>query len=308
MGLIRQSGILAFLTILLLSGCSTGSPGAPDIRYTPDSPVTAQPDGGGDQSVDSRVIVTVNGQPITMETFSRELARFEAGQVALGFEIADPSGYRQQILDLLIEQELLRQMAAEQGIVVTEEQIDAELSIMIGSTGQEYFDSWLTTNYYTEAEFREVLRLELLTNALLEPVIEAVPEVVQHVHARHILVNSDMEAQALLARIRAGEDFAELAATHSVDVTTRDRGGDLGWFPRGGLLVPEVEEIAFSQAPGQISEVVPTAWGYHIVQTLEFDDNRQVESETYQRLLELAIEQWRLALRDGAVIEQLISL
>ena len=53
-----------------------------------------------------------------MDTFRRELARFEAGQVALGFQVADRAGYEQQVLDLLIEQELIRQLGATQGIVV----------------------------------------------------------------------------------------------------------------------------------------------------------------------------------------------
>lgn len=249
------------------------------------------------------MVAYVNGQPISLEAFNREVARFEAGQVALGFEVADEAAYRQQILDLLIEQELIRQQAAQQGISVSDAEVDDVINAMIAETGQEYFNGWLQTNYYTLEEFREVIRLDLLTNRLLEPVVNAVPTTAEHIHARHILVNSETEAQAVLTRLQNGEDFATLAAQFSVDVTTRDNGGDLGWFPRGGLLVPEVEEAAFSLQPGAISGVIRSAWGYHIVQTLEFDLNREIEYETRQRLIEKAIEEWRQNLRVGADIQ-----
>jgi parvulin-like peptidyl-prolyl isomerase len=274
------------------------------LDYTPEP----SQDGTAPDLPDVEVVATVNGQPIALEAYSRELARFEAGRAALGFEVSDEQGYRQQILDLLIEEELIRQAAAAQGIVVSEDQVTAELAAMIAETGEEYFRSWLQTNYYSEDEFREVLRLELMTSALLDPVIAAVPATAEHVHARHILVSTEAEAQTVVARLQAGEDFGALAAEYSTDITTRDRGGDLGWFPRGGLLVPEVDAAAFALAPGQISGMLPTAWGYHIVQTLEFDPAREVDAETRQRLLEQAIEQWRLGLRSGADIQQMVSL
>ncbi len=242
-----------------------------------------------------------------MDSLQRELARFEAGQAALGFEVSDPAGYQQQVLDLLIEQELIRQEAARQGISVSDEAVDAEINSMIQESGQDYFNAWLASNYYTLDEFREVIRLDLITSQLVAPIAQSVPSVAEQVHARHILVNSQAQADEILGRLMAGEDFAALAAQYSVDVTTRANGGDLGWFPRGGLLVPEVEEVAFSLQPGQTSGVVATAWGFHIVQTLEYDPNREVAPETLQRLVEKAIEEWRLGLRNGASIQQFVS-
>lgn len=290
------------LLVLLLAGCGGGPGLTPPANFTPNAPQTdvTLPD---PIPTSTAVAAYVNGQPISLDAFSREVARFEAGQVALGFEIADENAYRQQILDLLIEQELIRQRAAQQGLRVADADVEATINAMIQETGQEYFNGWLQTNYYTLEEFREFVRLDLLTNQLLDPVVNAVPTAAEHVHARHILVNSETEAQAALNRVQAGEDFAALAAELSVDVTTRDNGGDLGWFPRGGLLVPEVEEAAFGQAPGAISGIVRSAWGYHIVQTIEFDTNREIEYETRQRLVEKAIEEWRQALRVGADIQ-----
>lgn len=286
---------------ILLVACGVGGVPTPGITEGTLGDIPLPDDG-------DEIAATVNGQPIMMSAFNRELARFEAGRAALGFAISDEQGYQQQVLDLLIEQELMRQAAAAQGIVVSNAEVDAELNAMIAETSQEYFDSWLNANYYTLEEFREMLRLDLLTNQLMDAVIAGVPETAEHVHAAHILVNTEPAAQEVLARLQAGEDFAALAAEYSVDVTTRDQSGDLGWFPRGGLLVPEVEEAAFGLAPGQTSGIIASAWGYHIVKTIEFDPNRPIEEETQQRLIEQAVEAWRFELRSGADIQQLVSL
>ena len=157
-------------------------------------------------------------------------------------------------------------------------------------------------------EFREVIRQDLLTNRVVQPIVDSVPSTAQHVHARHILTNTQQSADEALARLLAGEDFGALSAEYSVDVTTKHNGGDLGWFPRGGLLVPEVEDAAFSLQPGETSAVFETAWGFHIVQTLEFVDSREVEFETHQLLLEQTIETWRLGLREGQDVQQIVDL
>ncbi len=291
--------------IMLLSGLLTACGGQPAL--TP-PPLTGGPTDTAPTDPATEVAALVNGQPIAVETFRRELARFEAGRTALGFVVADQASYEQQVLDLLVEQELIRQMAAAQGIVITDSEVDQVIGGMIAETGQEYFDTWLAENYYTLEEFREVIRLDLATQRLIAPLIESVPTTTEQVHARHILVNTQAQAEEVLARLQAGEDFGALAAQYSADVTARDNGGDLGWFPRGGLLVPEVEEAAFALQPGQISAVVPSALGFHIIQTLEFDPARPVEDETRDLMIQRAIQAWQQSLRSGAQIEQLIIL
>ena len=297
-------GSLLILAALIGAACKSGDPISGDLPPLP----ADNPNAGESAGEVLDVVASVNNQPIAGTTYVRELARFEAGQAALGMQSSDPATYRQQVLDMLIDQELIRQEAARQGIVVGDETVNAELQDVVNEFGQEYFDGWLAGNLYTPEEFREVVRLELISNQLVDQIITGVPTTVEHVHARHILVNSQAEADAILARIQAGEDFAALAQAHSVDVTSKDNGGDLGWFPRGGLLVAEVEEQAFSLAPGQLSGVITSAWGYHIIQTLEFDPAREIEYDTRQRLINQAIEAWRLSLRNGADIQQFITI
>ena len=78
------------------------------------------------------------------------------------------------------------------------------------------------------------------------------------------------EAQALLDRLRAGEDFAALAAEFSVDAGSARQGGDLGWVRRGDFVGP-VEDAVFALAPGELSDVVRSEFGWHI---LRLDDQR----------------------------------
>jgi parvulin-like peptidyl-prolyl isomerase len=296
---------------LLLAACRGGQ-ATPALNYTPLAPPGSEGEAAGTpppegQSAETQPAATVNGVTVSMDAFNRELARFEAGQAALGFQVSDEEGYRQQILDVLIDNELIKQLGEREGIEVTDDQVNAEINSMIEEYGEDYFYSWLQTNYYTPEEFRDVIKVQLMTEQLLPAVVDAVPQTAEHVHARHILVTSEGEAEQVLQQLQNGASFEELAAQHSTDVTTRDRGGDLGWFPRGGLLVPEVEEAAFSLQPGETSGVVASAWGYHIVQTLEYEESRQVDPEIYQRLREQAIEEWRNQLRVGADVQRFLA-
>lgn len=95
------------------------------------------------------------------------------------------------------------------------------------------------------------------------------------VKASHILIStgenpeeSKAEAESILARAKAGEDFAELAAEYSDDQGTAQNGGDLGWFGKGAM-VPEFEKAAFDANVGEATGVVETQFGYHIIYVAE---------------------------------------
>ena len=147
----------------------------------------------------------------------------------------------------------------------------------------------------------------MITDQLKTPVLAAVPAVTEQVHARHILVDSEAEAQSLLEQLASGSDFTQLAADFSRDATTRYNGGDLGWFPQGALLVAEVEDVAFALEPGEMSDVVPSAQGYHIVQLLEREAARPIPPESMPRRWEQALDEWRQRLWEGAEIERLVE-
>ena len=98
----------------------------------------------------------------------------------------------------------------------------------------------------------------------------------EEVRASHILLKTEgkddaavkKEAEDVLAKAKAGADFAELATKYSEDDSNKDKGGDLGFFPKG-QMVPEFDAVAFAMQPGQISDLVKTQFGYHIIKMVE---------------------------------------
>lgn len=141
---------------------------------------------------------------------------------------------------------------------------------------------------------------------------------VTQTHARHILIRKTDgvdEAKAkrrledLVMRVRNGADFAELAKTNSADISAA-KGGDLGWLSPGDT-VPEFERAMDALKPGEVSGVVQTQFGWHIIQVLERKtvdataDHRKMEARQAlrDRKSEAAYEDWLRQLRDSAWVE-----
>ena len=132
----------------------------------------------------------------------------------------------------------------------------------------------------------------------------------QEVHASHVLVATSGEAQEITLRAREGEDFADLARSHSIG-PTGPKGGDLGWF-RAGMMVAEFEEAAWALAPGEISDPVETRFGWHVIKvhdrrTMEVPPLQDVEATLRQELARQAIADDVERLRSAAAIEILTT-
>jgi peptidyl-prolyl cis-trans isomerase C len=268
----------------------------PDSPATGVPPATAVPPSPTPQEA---LAALVNGQPITIADYERELERYRASLTAQGIDPNSPDGQeelaqaRGWILDMMIEQMLTAQVADQAGIQITDAQVEEYMQTIAAESGGEealraQLEAWGET--YEDAK-REV-RMQLIGMAMAERIVADVAETAEHVHARHILVDTAEEANRLRAELEAGADFAALAKAHSLDQSTRENGGDLGYFPRGILVSAEVEDAAFSLQPGQFSDVVSSALGYHIVQVVERDPNRSVSPENLQLLRERAVQQW----------------
>lgn len=90
----------------------------------------------------------------------------------------------------------------------------------------------------------------------------------EEVHASHVLVESEEEAEKLLEDIEKGADFAEVATEHSADRGTASKGGDLGFFTQD-QMVPEFAEAAYALKAGEVSEPVQSPFGWHIIKLHE---------------------------------------
>lgn len=90
----------------------------------------------------------------------------------------------------------------------------------------------------------------------------------EEVHALHILLKSREEAETVKKKIKEGSKFEDLAKKFSIDPGSKDSGGDLGFFSRG-VMVPEFEQASFGLKEGEVSDIVQTRFGFHIIKVLE---------------------------------------
>lgn len=280
---------------------ATQVPASPTATLIPPSPTP-------------QLAALVNNEPIYLTTFEKELARYEQAQALSGTPTAESPNYRATVLDALIEQVLITQAAHQQGITVSEEELEIRLAELRSGAGEAgNFEAWLLANQYTEEEFRQALLASMLAERVVEKVTENVAETAEQVQARYIQLDDPALAQTVLEQAQAGSDFAFLAAQYSLDVATASNGGDLGYFSRGALLVPEVEEAAFALQPGELSPIVAVtdvASGkttYYLVQLVARDPARPLDANMRYTLLDQTFQAWLQELWAQAQITRFVE-
>ncbi len=252
----------------------------------------------------------VNGQEIGEEAVNFELDRLVRFYMSHGMSLEEVKKNLPALQDKALEQaigaKLLLDRAAQLELPVTAEEIDAEVAKVVTQVGgEENYKKALAAQGITEESFRRELEKGARVNKLVnqacahidDPTEEEVSAfyeahkdeyVVPHqVHCQHILVKSEEgdlpeaksaafeKIRAIRERIVAGGDFAEEAKQHS-DCPSGREGGSLGWFGRG-MMVPEFDKAAFEMKKGDVSDIVTTQFGYHIIYKA---DERGGEAQT----------------------------
>jgi peptidyl-prolyl cis-trans isomerase C len=222
----------------------------------------------------------VNGELITLAAYQEELARYQA---AVNRELTEED--RQIVLQDMIYQTLLAQGAAAEGFQVSEEELDQRLSTL--ETESLSLQDWLADNGYTEESFRANLKRSLEAAWMRDQILAEVPSKAEQIRAQQILFYDRNLAESVDDTIRSGANFDQLAAQY--DPQTR---GDLGWFPRGYLTLPALDEILFALDGGDITEIIETEIGYHIIKVIEKDQDRPLDPAVRLVLQEQALQDW----------------
>ncbi len=152
-----------------------------------------------------------------------------------------------------------------------------------------------------EAGYRRFIETSLLRDKLMADITKDIKPIQEQVWARHILVATVEEANAVEARIKKGEDFAKIAAEVSTDTSNKSKGGDLGWFAKGAMVAP-FEASAFSLNVGQISDPIKSDFGYHVIQVLGHEE-RPLTDQVFQQLKQTTFTDFITKLRTDSVVE-----
>ena len=275
------------------TAAATGQPGA--APATPSKPA--------DTGKMPAVVANVNGKEIKKDDLLKQAdaMRTQMAVASQGRQVPSlDEGFYKQVLDGMVAQELLLQDAKRQGVAVSDEELKPQMATLRGRfPSQAEFDKALSEQGLTEKQLTERLRDEAVIQKYVGTKVFNQIAVTdqdarkfydenqdkmqrpERVHARHILIKVEPgaaeadkqkakeKAEGLLEQIKGGADFARLAAESSDDPGSKVRGGDLSWFSRGQMVGPFDKAVFALAKPNDLSGVVETQFGYHIIQLLE---------------------------------------
>lgn len=284
---LQRALALLFLS-LWLSACSLGGPEA-----APTLPAAAQT-----TPIRTASVATVNGETISAMSFRTHLDLYQAAQTQTGTLLATDN-VEQIVLDDLIDRLLLAQGARAAGFSADDSTVDERLKTVIEQAGgQPTFDAWLAAHGFTAESFREELKVEIEAGHMRSEIAAGVPTTAEQVQARQILLPDEFSAERLLGQLENGTSFETVVQNNDPQ-----RLGTLGWFPRGYLLQPEIEEAAFGLQPGEHSQVVQSALGYHLIEVIGRDAARPLSPQALLALQLKAVEDWLQTQRAQSAIE-----
>lgn len=268
-------------------GATPAAPAAPAQTPEPPTPMPAQL---------PAVLARVNGENVTKADFDRLVKNME-----LSARQQIPPERRDEILrrtlDQLITYTLLQQESKARKIAVTDAEVDARVAQMKTEFKTEAeFQKQLADRGMTIQRLREDARIDMVITKMMEGEVANLPPVTDEqvrefyqknpdkfqqpeaVRASHILfmtANADetgkkqlrAQAESVLKQAKSGADFAQLAREHSKDGSAQ-QGGDLNFFARG-QMVPQFDQAAFALKTGEISGIVETQFGYHIIKVTD---------------------------------------
>ena len=268
-------------------------------------------------------IATINGKEIDHERlqqlFNRMIAQ-EKGRIKPEQAMMYQTAALEQVMDyaLMLNDAKKKFRASGREVDQAIEQIMQANKVPSKSA----LESALKNMGQTLSGFKKMIKEEIIVSKMVNRIkgeVTVTPNDLREVKASHILilsrgsdVKSDFEARAkaeeILERIKKGENFAALALKYSEDPGSAKMGGELGYFPTG-KMAPEFENAAFSLKPNEVSDVIKTSYGYHVIKVEDTrlrkvkEKGKDINEQILAEKQDLAYRRWIFGLRQKANIE-----
>ena len=281
-------------------------------------------------------VAVVNGSVITQEDFDREMGRVRQRLLSMGKPLTDSQipEIKKEVLENLINRELLYQESQRKGIMIDEVAINEEMMTLKKRFPSEAeFNNALIQANLSEAAIKAQIKRGVAIQRFIDTHIaqkatvsdqemkafyESSPALFkqpEQVRASHILINVDPEADeskgaearkkllTIKEKLEKGEDFAALAQVFSQGPSSA-KGGDLGYFKRG-QMVQSFEEAAFALRPGEVSDIVETKFGYHLIKVIEKKLETTIPFEDIKDRLQQYLKQEKVQEQVSLCIDEL---
>jgi peptidyl-prolyl cis-trans isomerase C len=279
------------------------------------------------------VVARVNGEEITRTEFEQSVHNLE-GRAGRPVPAEQRDEVYRGLLNDMLAFKLLKQEADRRHVTLTDQELDEAVKQMRQQFPTEAaFKQAMADQKLTLAQVRDQARSSMLVQKLLDQEVSGSVDVKpadisafyeknpdrfkqpEAAKASHVLIavpqgadaaakqSARAKAEDVLKQARAGADFAGLAKKYSND-TSAPRGGDLGFFPRG-QMVPEFDKAAFALQPGQVSDIVETQFGFHIIKLAEKRPARTVPFSEVAPQIEQYLRQEQQQEKTKAFIERL---
>ncbi|MBW2366788.1 MAG: peptidylprolyl isomerase [Deltaproteobacteria bacterium] len=279
-------------------------------------------------------VATVNGNDILKRIYDHEVNMAMSRQRGAQVDSAAVENLKKMILDMLINTELLYQESHKKGIRVSETDLSNRMAgILKNFPSEDEFRNVISQRGLIEGDIKHKIKQELAIQTLIDkeitasmtvsdadvrsqydarPELSTVPERVQ---ASHILIKVAPDADGAkkeaarkkIAEIKKqlsnGQDFAELAKTHS-ECPSSANGGNLGLFARGQMVKP-FETVAFSMKPMEVSDLVETPFGYHLIKVMDHQTGGRVSYDQASAQIQKRMRAERVSRQVKAYIETL---
>ena len=302
---------LIFLCSLTAGGCQKGDQESASNKTK------------SSQALPDDAVAMINNVSITKKEFSLLVSQYES---------MNPDGFKKmseeerqgafaKILDQLISRQVLLQVAQKEGIQIPKEFIEYRFQALKSQfPSEEAFLEVLKKGKTNPDLWKKGVKETFLIKGLEELVaqdIEVTNEEVQNywtsnqeafkkdlVHVRQVLVKTEADAKQVRAVLDQGKSFEEVVQKYSIDQSTKNQKGEMGWVSRGNSF-KGFDEMVFLLEPQSISPPIKSQFGYHILQVLEKKAANEVALEDFQeRIVQIIRQQKWFSQRDAWIAQQ----